>query len=64
MVVEEVQGINADGEATVTDYKFTNTLKHDASENVNVAREIDLVEFNCVYPTEQITSNYMQPWIK
>lgn len=64
MVVEEVQGINADGEPTVTDYKFTNTLKHDASENVNVAREIDLVEFNCVYPTEQITSNYMQPWIK
>lgn len=64
MVVEEVQGINEDGEPTVTDYKFTNTLKHDASENVNVAREIDLVEFNCVYPTEQITSNYMQPWIK
>lgn len=64
MLVEEVQGINADGVATVTDYKFTNTLKHDASQNVNVAREIDLVEFNCVYPTEQITSNYMQPWIK
>jgi len=64
MVVEEVQGFDEYGEATVTDYKFTNVLIHDASENVNVAREIDLVEFNCVYPTEQITSNYMQPWIK
>jgi hypothetical protein len=64
MVVEEVQGFDDYGEATVTDYKFTNVLIHDASESVNVAREIDLVEFNCVYPTEQITSNYMQPWIK
>ena len=30
MLVEEVQGLNEDGELTVTDYKFTNHLIHDA----------------------------------
>ena len=64
MQVEEVYGENGDGEMIVTDYKFTNTLKHDASDNIAIAREIDLVEFNCVYPTELITGTYMQPWIK
>jgi len=64
MLVEEVTGTNGKNETYVSDYKFTNVLKHDASESAAIARELDLLEFNCVYPTEQITSNYMQPWIK
>jgi len=65
MGVDEISGLNDEGNPTVTDYKFTNVLKYDLSpEEIHVKREIDLVEFNCVFPTEQITSTYMQPWIK
>jgi len=64
MLVEEVQGLNEDGELTVTDYKFTNHLIHDAGHGSVIAREIDLVQLSCSYPSVQITSDYMQPWIK
>jgi len=64
MLVEEVQDINENGEFYVTDYKFTNHLVHDASHGSVIAREIDLVELTCSYASTQITSDYMQPWIK
>ena len=32
MLVEEVQGLDENGELTVTDYKFTNHLIHDAGQ--------------------------------
>lgn len=64
MLVEEVKGYDEDGNLYVTDYKFTNHLIHDAGQDSVVAREMDLVELTCSYPSVQITSDYMQPWIK
>lgn len=64
MLVEEVKDYDQDGNLYVTDYKFTNHLIHDAGQDSVVAREMDLVELTCSYPSVQITSDYMQPWIK
>lgn len=55
----------ADGRPTpeVTSYKITNTLIHDDPHG-EIAREIDLFQFDCVYPATQMASEYMQPWLK
>jgi len=51
------------GQTEVSSYKITNKLVHDDPQG-NIAREIDLVEFDCVYPATQMVSEFMQPWLK
>lgn len=54
---------NITGTLEVTSYTITNKLIHDDPHG-EIAREIDLLEFDCVYPATQMTSQFMQPWLK
>jgi len=54
---------NITGQLEVTSYTITNKLIHDDPHG-EIAREIDLLEFDCVYPATQMTSQFMQPWLK
>lgn len=54
---------NEFGEKVITSYKISNKLIHDDKRGV-VERQIDLLEFDCVYPATQMTSQFMQPWLK
>lgn len=54
---------NEFGEKTITSYKISNKLIHDDTSG-QIARQIDLLEFDCVYPATQMTSQFMQPWLK
>jgi len=51
------------GHREITSYKITNKLIHDDALG-HIKRELDLVEFDCVYPATQMTSRFMQPWLK
>jgi hypothetical protein len=51
------------GKREIESYKITNKLIHDDAMG-NIQREIDLLEFDCVYPATQMTSQFMQPWLK
>lgn len=51
------------GAVEITKYKISNKLIHDDAAGA-IQRVIDLLEFECVYDASQITSQYLQPWLK
>lgn len=55
-----------DEDGTVTDYVFKNNIINDEADTnmIMVSRSLDILEFECVYPTIQMTTGEINPLVQ
>lgn len=65
MTIESEYEVNEDGIEVVKAYKFINHVYNQDSDIASAAdRQLDIVQFECVYPVVQMTTGTMNPLVK